>query len=82
MVSRRHAAGGVTASTYRLSTIDQGTTIHCTITGASQAGSLSATSRTVMIPIHPGPHCAAATGTMTATRIGVVALALTRTSGR
>ncbi len=69
---------GVTASTYRLGTLDQGTTIHCTITGSNQAGSTSATSRTVMIPIHPGPHCAAATETMTATRIGLVALGLTR----
>ncbi|MGO9901032.1 MAG: FG-GAP repeat protein [Solirubrobacteraceae bacterium] len=71
-----------TGSTYRLGTLDEGTTFTCVVTATNAAGSASATSNAVKIPIPKVPHCSAATGSMTGTTIGQVTLGMTQSRAR
>jgi hypothetical protein len=73
---------GFTGSTYRLGTLDEGTTLMCVVTASSAAGQASAHSNAVTIPIPTVPRCAGATGSMTGTTIGQVTLGMTRSQAR
>ncbi|MGO9823248.1 MAG: DUF6923 family protein [Solirubrobacteraceae bacterium] len=70
---------GFSASRYRLGTMDEGTTLACAVTAGNAAGQGSAASNGVKIPIPHVSGCPGATGTMTGTTIGQIALGMTRT---
>lgn len=73
---------GATGPAYTLSQLDEGAMLTCKVTATNAAGSASAVSpeRRVALPHVRG--CPAATGSMTATRIGQIALGMTRTRAR
>ncbi len=73
---------GFSGSTYTLGTLDEGTTLACGVTATNSAGSASATSNAVTIPVPKVPHCPAATGSMTGTTIGQIKLGMTRSRAR
>jgi hypothetical protein len=73
---------GFTGPTYKLGTLDEGTTLTCVVTATNAAGQASATSNTVRIPIPTVPHCPGATGSMTGTTIGHITLGMTRSRAR
>ena len=73
---------GFTTSTYRLGTLDEGTTLKCVVTASNVAGQASATSNAVTIPIPKVARCPAATGSMTGTTIGQIRLGMTRSRAR
>jgi hypothetical protein len=73
---------GATGDTYTLGTLDEGTTLTCTVTASNAAGHASAISNAVKIPIPKVPHCPGATGSMTGTSIGQITLGMTRSRAR
>jgi sugar lactone lactonase YvrE len=73
---------GFTGPTYTLGTLDEGTTFACVVTARNRAGSASAQSNRVMVPVPLVPHCPAATGHMTGTTIGHIRLGMTRARAR
>jgi hypothetical protein len=68
---------GFTASTYKLGTLDEGTTLTCVVTASNAGGQASAQSNAVKIPIPKVPRCPGATGSMTGTTIGQITLGMT-----
>jgi hypothetical protein len=72
------ALAGATSNTYRLRILDEGTALTCLVTASNAAGSGSALSQAVKIPIPYVPRCPGATGRMTGTTIGQVQLGMTR----
>jgi hypothetical protein len=73
---------GFTTSTYTLGALDEGTTITCVVTATNAAGSASAQSKPVKVPVPVVPHCPAATGAMSGTTIGLARLGMTRARAR
>jgi hypothetical protein len=73
---------GFKGSTYTLGTLDEGTTLVCVVTARNAAGSASAQSNAVKVPVPVVAHCPAATGTMTGTTIGLARLGMTRARAR
>jgi hypothetical protein len=69
---------GATSNTYGLGILDEGTALTCLVTASTAAGSGSALSRAVKIPIPYVPRCPGATGRMTGTTIGQIRLGMTR----
>jgi hypothetical protein len=69
---------GPTTNTYGLGILDEGTALTCLVTASNAAGSGSALSRAVKIPIPSVPRCPGATGRMTGTTIGQIRLGMTR----
>ncbi len=73
---------GFTASTYRLETLDEGTTLKCVVTASNAGGHAWAASNAVKIPVPKVPRCSGATGSMTGTTIGQITLGMTRSRAR
>jgi 6-phosphogluconolactonase len=73
---------GFNSSTYKLGTLDEGTTLTCVVTASNSAGHASARSNAVKIPIPKVARCPGATGSMTGTTIGQIKLGMTRTRAR
>lgn len=73
---------GATSATYRVGTLDDGATLVCVVTAANAGGSASATSRRVKVPLPFVPRCPGATGRMTGSTIGQIALGMTRARAR
>ncbi len=73
---------GFTSSTYRLGSLDEGTTLMCLVTASNAAGQASAQSNAVKIPIPKVRRCPGATGSMTGTTIGQIGLGMTRSRAR
>ena len=73
---------GFTGSTYRLETLDEGTTLKCVVTASNAAGQALAQSNAVKIPIPKVPLCPGATGSMTGATIGQIQLGMTRSRAR
>jgi hypothetical protein len=69
---------GATAATYTVTTLEEGTALTCAVTATNAAGAATATSAAVQIPIPVVPHCPGATGTLSATTLGLVKLGSTR----
>ncbi|MGA2012481.1 MAG: nidogen-like domain-containing protein [Solirubrobacteraceae bacterium] len=76
------ALAGATSSTYKLGTLDEGTSLTCAVTASNIAGHASATSGAVTVPIPHVKLCPGATGHMTGTTIGQVKLGMTRKQAR
>ena len=73
---------GTTRSTYAVGTLDEGTSLTCTVTAANAAGSASAVSLPVRVPIPRVRRCPGAAGEMTGTTIGQIQLGMTRGRAR
>ncbi len=73
---------GVTGPTHTLGTLDEGTTYYCVVTATNVAGSTSARSNSLKIPVPKVPRCPAAKGKMTGTQIGQLKLGMTRKQAR
>ena len=74
---------GATGATYTVATLDEGTTLTCTVTAIGVGGtSAPAVSPGVLVPVPVVPHCPAATGTMSGTTLGVIHLGVTRKQAR
>ena len=73
---------GFTTSTHTLGTLDEGTTLKCVVTANNAGGQASAQSNAVKIRIPKVPQCPGATGSMTGTTIGQIALGMTRARAR
>ncbi len=71
-----------TGDTYALGTLDEGTTLTCTVTATNAAGPRSADSAPVKVPIPFVALCPAATGRLSGTTIGLIHLGLTRSQAR
>jgi hypothetical protein len=69
---------GATSSTYTVATLDEGTTLTCTVTAANTAGIASMTSAGVNVPVPYVPRCPAASGSLSGSRLGSVRLGMTR----
>jgi hypothetical protein len=69
---------GATSSTYRVQAANEGTTLTCLVTAANAAGSAPAVqSLGVLVPVPKVTGCPAATGSVSGTRIGPLALGFT-----
>jgi hypothetical protein len=68
---------GATSSTYTVASLDEGTTLTCTVTASNVAGSASMTSSAVIVPVPFVPRCPAATGSLSGGRLGSVQLGMT-----
>jgi hypothetical protein len=66
------------ARTLKLASIDEGNTLTCTVIARNTAGSASATSKRVKIPVPRVPKCPPATGSQHSTTLGLVKLGMTR----
>jgi autotransporter-associated beta strand protein len=73
---------GATGVTFRVPSIDEGTTLVCAVTATNLAGSATAVSTGVKIPVPKVAGCPAATGAMSGTQIGQLKLGMTRTQAR
>jgi hypothetical protein len=73
---------GVTGSTYKVGTIDEGSSFTCVVTAHNSAGSTSSKSGTVKVKVPFVKRCPAATGKMTGTQIGLLKLSMTRKQAR
>lgn len=69
---------GATSSTYTLQKIDEGAALTCTVTASNGGTAVSATSTGVKVPVPSVPHCPAATGKLSGTKLGLLALGDTR----
>ena len=69
---------GATGSTYKVTTLEEGTTLTCQVTAVNAGGSASATSRGVKVPVPFVAHCQGATGKLSAATLGLVTLGATR----
>jgi hypothetical protein len=69
---------GATAATYTVQKLDEGTTLTCEVTASNLAGSASATSAGLKIPVPVVPRCPAATGSLSGTTLGLIKLGMTR----
>jgi hypothetical protein len=70
---------GATNQTYTVQTADQGNTLTCTVTASNAAGASSpSTSDEILIPL----SCPQPTGVLNGTRLGALALGLTRAQAR
>jgi hypothetical protein len=76
------ALDGATSPTHVVDTLDEGATLTCTVTAKTSAGSASATSKPVKIPIPFVAHCPGATGSLSGSTIGLIHLGMTRTQAR
>ena len=76
------ALDGATSPTRTVDTLDQGATLTCTVTAKTSAGSASATSKAVKIPIPFVAHCPGATGSLSGSTIGLIHLGMTRSQAR
>jgi predicted outer membrane repeat protein len=74
---------GATTSTYKVPTINEGTTLTCTVTASNANGAgPPATSKGVRVPVPKVPGCPAAKGRLNATAIDVLRLGMTRKQAR
>jgi Pro-kumamolisin, activation domain/Putative Ig domain/Bacterial Ig-like domain (group 3) len=74
---------GATSPSYRLQTIDEGNVLTCTVTATNVAGTGSpATSAGFAVPVRSVARCPAATGKLTGTKLGLIALGMTRKQTR
>jgi phospholipase C len=73
---------GVTATTYKVQTADEGTALRCTVTATNAGGSAVASSPAVAIPVPRVKGCPAATGTLSGTTVGLIHLGITRAQAR
>ncbi len=73
---------GATDDTYALGTLDEGTTLTCAVTAMNAAGSRSADSAQVKVPIPFVALCPGATGSLSGTTIGLIHLGMTRSQAR
>jgi hypothetical protein len=69
---------GINGATYKLGTLNEGTALDCRVTARNAAGSASATTNVVKIPVPFVARCPAATGRLSATTLGLVKLGATR----
>jgi hypothetical protein len=69
---------GATSSTYAVQTLDEGSTLTCSVTASNATASATATSRGVSIAIPFVPHCPAATGRIAGSTLGLIHLGMTR----
>jgi len=70
---------GATSPTFRLQAIDEGNAVTCTVTATNVAGAGSpATSASFNVSVPSVARCPAATGKLTGTKLGLVALGMTR----
>jgi adhesin/invasin len=70
---------GATGPTYTVQSVDEGTTLTCTVTAADAAGATqSATPASIDVPVRQAAQCPAATGRLTGTQLGQVSLGMTR----
>ncbi len=70
---------GATSPTYRLKAIDEGNAVTCTVTATNVAGAGSpATSASFKVPVPSVARCPAATGKLAGTKLGLIALGMTR----
>ena len=65
-----------------MGTLDEGTTLSCTVTASNAGGADPATSASVKIPIPFVPRCPGATGRLSGQTIGLVHLGMTRNRAR
>jgi FG-GAP repeat len=74
---------GATSATYKIQTIDEGLTLTCTVIASNASGSSKpVTSKGVLVPVPKVARCPAATGSLTATKLGQLALGMTRAQAR
>jgi hypothetical protein len=73
---------GVTGPTYKVATLDEGSTIYCVVTASNAGGSGGAGSNSEKIAIKYTKKCPPATGKMTGTQIGLLKLNMTRKRAR
>ena len=76
------ALDGATSPAHVVDTLDEGATLTCTVTAKTSAGSASATSKPVKIPIPFVAHCPGATGSLSGSTIGLIHLGMTRSQAR
>jgi len=69
---------GATGSIYKVQTLDEGTSLTCTVTATNIAGSAQASSVAFKIPVPYVPRCPAATGGVSGTTLGLLKLGMTR----
>ena len=69
---------GATGSTYTVQTLDEGTTLTCTVTAANPGGKSSATSKGVKVPVPFVKQCPAASGRISGETLGLIRLGMTR----
>jgi hypothetical protein len=77
-IRNRTALVGATRDTYSVGTLDEGTTLVCKVIASNAAGSGSALSRAVKVPIPFVPRCPGATGVISGRTIGLARLGMTR----
>jgi hypothetical protein len=73
---------GVIGSTYKVGTIDEGSTFTCVVVATNAEGTSTASTGSKKIPVPFVKRCPAATGKMTGTSIGQLDLGMTRTHAR
>jgi len=77
------AVTGATGPKYTVKTLDDGTTLSCTVLAANASGSgTPATSEGMLVPVPVVAGCPAATGRLTGTRLGLIKLGMTRKQAR
>jgi Calx-beta domain len=69
---------GATGSNYQVQTLDEGTTLTCTVTASNSAGQASATSAGSTVQVPFVPRCPRASGSLAGRRLGLVRLGMTR----
>jgi 6-phosphogluconolactonase (cycloisomerase 2 family) len=69
---------GATKSVYAVLTIDEGSTLTCTVTASNTAGYASATSAGVTVPVPSVRRCPKASGELRGTTLGLIHLGMTR----
>jgi hypothetical protein len=69
---------GATDATYKVTTLEEGTTLTCVVTATNAGGSASATSKGVKIPIPFVPKCPGATGRLSGGTLGLIVLDASR----
>lgn len=74
---------GATSATYRVRSVDEGSSLTCTVTASNAAGSgKSAASRRISVPVPKVAGCPAATGSLRGGVLGAVALGQSRRQAR
>jgi hypothetical protein len=73
---------GATGSTYTVQTIDEGSTLTCTVTASNAVGKTAATSAAVSVSVPPVSRCPKASGRLSGTTLGLIHLGMTRAQAK
>ena len=71
---------GATGATYKVTTLEEGTTLTCSVTAANPGGAGFALSQGVKVPVPFVAKCPGATGRLSGTTLGLVKLGASRAS--